>query len=203
MTLRTMIVAGLLALAAGSAWAQTLTFTAETVTGVESVVPKLTWSTTPAAVSCTASGASDWTGSKPSQGTATLVAITSSRTYTLSCTWPGDTTAELTWVAPTTNTDGSALTNLAGFKLYRGNSATNVRQGEVRTVAQSAATSASWTGLVSGTHYFCVTAYNVFTTESDCSNVAQKTISASPSANRTVAIAVNPRPSAPTELTVH
>jgi len=61
----------------------TLTFTAEVTSGVETVVPVLTWDTIPLADACTASG--DWAGGKPPSGTETLPAISGSATYNIQC----------------------------------------------------------------------------------------------------------------------
>jgi len=188
----------------------TLTFTAETTTGAGSVVPKLTWATTPAATSCTASGATDWTGSKAASGTQTLAAITTSKTYSLACTWPGDTKATLTWTAPTQNTDGTALAKCASqtatgpclrsFTLHEGPSATSLPN--TKAVDDRNATSADWTNLIVGTHFFAVKAVTGDGQPSDISNVASKTITAAPNVSRNVAITVNPQPNPPTNLTV-
>ena len=192
------------------AHAQTLTFTAQTTTGAGSVIPVLTWSTTPAAASCTASGDAAWTGTKAASGTATLAAITSSKTYQLACTWPGDTQARLTWVAPTTNTDGSALAKctsqtdtgpcLRSFIVNKGTSATEL----VSPIAVNDrnATSYTWTGLTAGTHFFGVEAVTGQGVESALSNVVSKVITSTTSVNRNVAITVNPQPNPPTNLTV-
>lgn len=190
--------------------APTLTFTAQTVTGAGSVEPQLTWSTTPAATSCTASGATDWTGTKPASGTATLAPITASRTYTMTCSWPGSTTATLTWVAPTQNTDGTAIAKCAAqtdtgpclreFSVHRGASATAL--SDSRMVNDRNATTYAWTGLTAGTHFFAVRARTGQGVESALSNVVSKVISGTTSVNRTVGITVNPQPNPPTGLTV-
>lgn len=189
---------------------RTLTFAASTTTGAGSVIPVLTWSTSPAAASCTASGDTAWTGTKAASGTATLAAITSSKTYQLSCTWPGDTQARLTWVAPTANTDGSALAKctsqtdtgpcLRSFIVNKGTSATEL----VSPIAVNDrnATSYTWTGLTAGTHFFGVEAVTGQGVESALSNVVSKVITSATSVNRNVAITVNPQPNAPTNLTV-
>lgn len=187
-----------LALTAG-ANAQTLTFTAETVTGAGSVVPKLTWSTSPAATSCTASGDAAWTGSKPVSGTETLAAITASKSYSMLCTWP-DASATLTWTPPTLNTDDTPLTNLAGYRIKNGATATTMTNNT--DVPNPAASSYTMTGLPAGPRYFAVLAYTTQGTESVLSNTVNKTISATQTATRNVTITVNPQPKAPTTLTV-
>src|SRR3954462_14236068 len=99
--------------------AGTVTLTANKTSAQGSLTPVLTWSTTPVASSCTASGA--WSGTKFASGSETLPAITSNKSYTLTCTW-GNGTAALTWTAPTKNSNGSTLTDLAGFKVVYGTS---------------------------------------------------------------------------------
>lgn len=76
------------------------------------LAPELTWSTSPAGATCTASGA--WSGSKASSGTETVAPIRTSSGFAIACSWPGDSMAMLTWVNPTTNTDGSAYDPLTG-----------------------------------------------------------------------------------------
>jgi hypothetical protein len=83
-------------------------------------------------------------------------------------------TAALTWTAPTQNTDGSALSDLAGYRVYRGSSASALNEMTVLPGASS--TSHTYTQLTSGTHYFAVTAYTVGGVESALSAVGSKTI---------------------------
>jgi hypothetical protein len=82
--------------------------------------------------------------------------------------------ATLRWTAPTTNVDGSPITDLAGYRIVYGQSAGALSQS--LTVANSAITSASIENLSSGTWYFAVKAYTSANVESDLSNIAQKTI---------------------------
>lgn len=110
----------------GPSFAQ-LTFTVETsTTNGQTVTPKLTWATSPAATSCTASGATDWTGTKSASGTVTLAAINATRSYSLSCAWAGKSTVELNWTAPTTFSNGTPLTpatDLGGYRIQYGSTA--------------------------------------------------------------------------------
>jgi hypothetical protein len=66
--------------------------------------------------------------------------------------------AVLVWTSPTHNTDGSVLTDLAGYKvLYRVKGATTWK---VKTVNAGATTTTIW-NLVAGTRYeFAVKSYN-------------------------------------------
>jgi hypothetical protein len=83
-------------------------------------------------------------------------------------------TANLSWVAPTKNTDGSALTNLAGYRVYHGTSASALND----VFLVPGATSLTYTvgQLPKGTHYFAVAAYTTAGAESALSAVGNKTI---------------------------
>jgi hypothetical protein len=130
-----------------------------------------------------------------------LATITSSKTYNLSCTWPGKTSLNVSWTAPLKNTDGSTLTDLAGFKVYYGTSST-MSNNTVKDVPGAGSTSVALTGLSAGTYYVVASAYNAAGTESDKTAIVSATLPASASVTRTVGIVVNPVPMAPTGLTV-
>jgi hypothetical protein len=82
--------------------------------------------------------------------------------------------ATLSWTPPTTNTDGSALTNLAGYKVYWGTLHNNfansiqINNPGLTTYVLEELTPATW--------YFAVTALNAQGVESTRSNIASKTI---------------------------
>ena len=82
--------------------------------------------------------------------------------------------ATLTWIAPQTNADGSALTNLLGFHVYYGTDA-NVL-GSLRDVPGAAASDTAFTKLAPGTYYFAVTAYTADGAESELSVVVSKDV---------------------------
>lgn len=82
--------------------------------------------------------------------------------------------ANLSWTAPTQNTNGSTLSDLAGYRIYYGTSMSNLDQ--VAQVANPSATTYLIDGLASGTWYFEIKAYNATDAESDASNVVTKTI---------------------------
>lgn len=193
------LLALLLLLAAVPLWAQTLTFTAENTTGNGSVVPKLTWSTTPAATSCTASG--DWSGTKTAAGTETLPAATSSKTFNLVCTFPAPSTAVVSWTIPTKNTDNSNYTDGKGFNVYGATNEAGLASAVARFVSGAASTTMTYTGLTAGKWFFCVSTVNQLNGESACSNVATKDVVAG-SQNKSVGITVNPVPNPPTNVTV-
>jgi hypothetical protein len=83
-------------------------------------------------------------------------------------------TATLSWSAPTQNSDGSSLTNLAGYRVYHGTSSSSLT--DVVDVPGAAVTSYTWNQLASGTHYFAVSAYASTGAESTQSAVVSKTI---------------------------
>jgi hypothetical protein len=82
--------------------------------------------------------------------------------------------ATLSWLAPTQRVDGSPLTNLAGFRVYYGNSANDLRY--VIQVADAGARSRVIEDLTVGTWFFAATAYDDAGGESSRSSVASKTI---------------------------
>ena len=82
--------------------------------------------------------------------------------------------ATVTWTAPTQNTDGSALTNLAGFNLYYGTSASNLNQSV--QIANPGLTTYALGNLAPGAWYFAVNAYTTAGAESALSSIASKTI---------------------------
>jgi hypothetical protein len=81
--------------------------------------------------------------------------------------------ATLTWTAPTTNTNGTAVTPLSGYTLYYGTSASSLTQSVV--ISGSSTTTYTITGLTAGTWYFAVTADATDGTQSAMSNVGSKT----------------------------
>lgn len=168
--------------------AQTINMTlATTSADGRSVVPRLTWSVTPAPTSCTASGASDWTGSKPASGDVTLAAVTTSRTFSLVCNWAGVTRATLAWTAPTTNTDGSAYTNPNGYRIRYGTAADALNTSVY--VTEPARTWES-PNLAPGPWFFGVNAVNTLGLEGGLSNIVSKTATAGASQTRALELAI-------------
>jgi hypothetical protein len=82
--------------------------------------------------------------------------------------------ATLSWTPPTRNTDGSALTNLAGYRVHWGRTAGSYTSSV--TLNNPGLTSYVVSSLVPGTYYFVVTALNSAGVESQFSNAASKTI---------------------------
>jgi hypothetical protein len=83
-------------------------------------------------------------------------------------------TATLKWVAPKTNTDGSAITNLSGYVISYGTSATVLSQ--TVSISSPATTSYTVQNLGQGTWYFAVSAIESGGSTSSLSSVVSKTI---------------------------
>jgi hypothetical protein len=82
--------------------------------------------------------------------------------------------ATLSWVAPTQNTDGSSLSDLAGYRIVYGTSSSALNQ--TIQITNPSVTSYVIEDLASGTWYFAVKAYTSGGVESSQSNVAGKSI---------------------------
>ena len=80
----------------------------------------------------------------------------------------------LSWTAPTENSDGTALTDLAGYNLYYGTSASNYPH-RIRIDNPSISTYLV-ENLLPDTYYVVATSFNAVGVESAYSNMATKTI---------------------------
>ena len=81
----------------------------------------------------------------------------------------------LSWQPPTQRTDGSPLTNLAGYRIRYGTAPGNYPN--TRQIANAGVTTAVIENLPAGTYYFVVTAYDTSGGESEFSAVVSKPIS--------------------------
>ncbi|HWW79179.1 MAG TPA: putative Ig domain-containing protein [Steroidobacteraceae bacterium] len=82
--------------------------------------------------------------------------------------------ATVNWTPPTSNSDGSSLTNLAGYRIHYGTASNSLTQSV--QVANVGLTSYTLTNLTGGTWYFGVSAYTSSGQESALSNVVSKQI---------------------------
>ena len=82
--------------------------------------------------------------------------------------------ATLSWKAPTQNEDGTALSNLAGYKVRYGTNAEALNR--IVDIANPAKTTVTIQGLTPGTWYFTLSAYTNTGIESDHTNPVSKTI---------------------------
>jgi hypothetical protein len=77
----------------------------------------------------------------------------------------GTGSAQLSWTKPTTNTDGTPLSDLAGYRIYYGRLPD--APSDQLQVANPDATSAAINGLSSGTWYFSIASYTTACVESE------------------------------------
>jgi hypothetical protein len=101
-------------------------------------------------------------------------AISSLGAFAIVVTQIANGSATLNWVAPTENTDNSPLTNLAGYRLTYGRSATQMDQSV--NISNAGLTTYTVNNLATGTWYFALYAQASTGAESDASNTASKTI---------------------------
>jgi hypothetical protein len=94
--------------------------------------------------------------------------------FTITVNQAANGSASVSWDAPTENTNGSPLTDLAGFRIYYGTSSNNLSQ--TAQVSNPTVTTFVVNNLSAGTWFFGVKAYNAAGAESDFSNLASKTI---------------------------
>src|SRR6185295_12827691 len=87
--------------------------------------------------------------------------------FAISVTQVANGSATITWTPPTQNTDGSSLTNLAGYRLYYGTNSSSLTQ--TVQIANAGASSYVVEDLSPATWFFAVKAYNSSGAESDLS----------------------------------
>jgi len=124
-----------------------------------------------------ASGALDGTPTAANVGTYSNIDISASDgttkvslpVFSITVTQIGDHSATLDWDAPTTNSDGSPLTNLAGYRIYYGTSKANLNH--TITVPHVGITTYVVNSLGAGTYYFAILAYNTAGVQSNLSNI--------------------------------
>ena len=83
--------------------------------------------------------------------------------------------AVLNWSEPTLNTDGTPLTNLAGYTIYYGTSSSSL--SNTISINSPSTTSYTITNLTAGTtYYFAIASVNTTGTSGPQSNVAGETL---------------------------
>ncbi len=94
--------------------------------------------------------------------------------FSIAVTQSSNGSATLSWTPPTENTDGSALVNLSGYKIYYGTNAGAMNQ----TIALNGTGLTSYviSNLSPATYYFAITAVSSAGLESDRSGVATKLV---------------------------
>jgi hypothetical protein len=83
-------------------------------------------------------------------------------------------TAKVIWIPPSENTNGTALTDLAGYRIHYGTSTSNLNA--VVQVASASLTSYTIPNLAAATWYFAISAYTTTGMESALSKTVSKTI---------------------------
>ena len=127
-----------------------------------------------ASTSAPSSGAGSSTGSGSTQGSGSGTGSGSGSGTGTGTSTPTVGSATLHWQAPSTNTNGTALTDLAGYHIYYG---TNTGSLSTLVVVSNPATvTYVINNLNAGTWYFAVAAYTTAGLESARSNVGSKTI---------------------------
>ena len=94
--------------------------------------------------------------------------------FSISVTQIGTGSATLSWIPPTTNANGTTLTNLAGYLVHYGTNAASL--AETITIANPGISTYVISNLSPGTWFFSVTAFNTSKVESNFSNIVNKMI---------------------------
>ena len=141
--------------------AATTPATAATTPATAATTPA-TAATTP--VNTTASGTASSGSSSGSSGSTTTATTVAKTTPVPAPTPTTYGVATLDWLPPTANTDGTTLTNLAGYTVYYGTSPDNLSKSV--KVSNAGVATYTVTGLASGTWYFAVTSYSADGVES-------------------------------------
>ena len=139
----------------------------------------LSW-TSAGADSCSASGG--WSGQLDTSGSQVVGPVAAGTTFSLNCSGQGGTSlemisvavvgpVELSWVPPEQNVDGSELVDLAGYRVYYGESSRDY--SDVVELSDTTATSHSL-DLATGSYYFAMTAFDTEGHESSYSNEVQR-----------------------------
>lgn len=128
------------------------------------------------------SGGNATQGTSPPSNSTTPVSVATTAPSTNGSTPPATTpiktvstgAATLDWTPPTQNSDGSVLTNLAGYTVYYGTSPDKLTESV--KVSNPGMAAYTLSNLASGTWYFAVTAYSSSGIESDRSGVVSTQI---------------------------
>lgn len=156
----------------------TLTASPQSVLSGDNVT--LTWSSDNA-TQCTASGG--WSGAQSLAGSFVTGPISATTNFQLTCEGQAGSALAMVsvglvdkivrWQAPTQNVDGSALTDLAGYRVYWGQLSRNYTGSH--TINSAAVT--QWeANIAAGDYYFALTAFYAQDNESAYSNEVRKTI---------------------------
>jgi hypothetical protein len=127
-----------------------------------------------AAVLSGCGGASGSSGATPIAAGSQNGGITTNNGGTSGSTGGSTGSATLSWRAPDTNTDGTALTNLAGYYIHYGTHRGNLDQ--LIKIATVGLSTYVIDNLASGTYYFAISSYSTAGVESTLSASVSKKI---------------------------
>ena len=102
------------------------------------------------------------------------LASVSAEPFSIAVTQTAMGTATLAWAAPSRNTDGSALTNLAGYRIHYGTKSATLNK--TITIATTGVSNYVVTDLTPGKWYFAVESYNTAKVASSLSAIVNRTI---------------------------
>jgi hypothetical protein len=94
--------------------------------------------------------------------------------FSISVTQIATGSATLSWIPPTTNANGTTLTNLAGYYVHYGTNAASL--ADTITIANPGISTYVISNLSPGTWFFSVTAFNSSKVKSNFSNIVNKMI---------------------------
>jgi len=147
----------------------TVSYTADPPSGPAPLNVRLSWTST-GIDACVENGvAVGPTGSR------TINGILVDTTYNIACTGGKD-YSDISWVAPTQNTDGTPLTNLAGFKIYYATTQAGVATATPIVIANPATLAYRINGQPNSIYYYQMTAYNSNSVESTRTGFVNNTI---------------------------
>jgi len=178
--------------------AGTVNLTASPSAGNGVINVTLNWTSSPPATSCALTGGGVTNPTAAPSGTATDT-LTKTTTYGIACSWTR-TSNTLHWTAPTTNTDGSPLTDLSGYTIWWGLVGNSV--STQTAVTNPAATSFVITPSAPGTYAYTIVACNAAKLCSTPSTSVTGPAIGTTSASATATTTVTPLPTSPTSLTV-
>jgi hypothetical protein len=130
-------------------------------------------STTVAAATPVSSTTNSSAAASAASSTGTTTVASSNKTSTNAVSTESG-SATLDWMPPTENSDGTVLTNLAGYTVYYGTSPSDMTQSV--KITNPGLASYTMSNLPSGTWYFAVTSYSSAGIESTRSGVVSTTI---------------------------
>jgi hypothetical protein len=180
---------------------------ASVTSGISPVTTVLTWACPAGSVTATATSNGNqpaWSGAIALSGSKTLSGIKIDGTYNIACATAAGTTvsATLVWDPPATNTDGTTLTDLAGYLVFVSPNAdpSTATPIDVKNPAATTYTVSGLPVLAAGASYaFGAKAYNSYGAQSDMSNVILKVLppAASVVVTDTVTVKAFKKPGAP------